>query len=66
VGEDGLLAQSDAEHVGTVAFSAGVPIRELRPADGAGLEEIFLSLTSGHERDLPATQPLERKEGALA
>jgi ABC-2 type transport system ATP-binding protein len=66
VGDDGLLAQSDAEHVGTIAFSAGVPVWELRPADGAGLEEMFLSLTSGHERDVPTHQPLEQREGVLA
>ena len=29
-----------------VALAAGVPLTELRPADGAGLEEMFLELTA--------------------
>jgi len=52
VGHDGLLAQADTDRVGTVAFHAHLPIRELRPADGTGLEEMFLALTSTHQRDL--------------
>lgn len=30
---------------------AGVVLRELRPADGAGLEEMFLELTAGTARE---------------
>ena len=37
--------------VGKVAFAAGLPVLELRPADGAGLEEIFLELTSDTQRE---------------
>src|SRR5450631_993606 len=37
VGTDGLLAQADVERVGKIAFAAGIPLIELRPADGAGL-----------------------------
>jgi ABC-2 type transport system ATP-binding protein len=51
VGDDGLLAQADAELVGKIAFAAGVPVIELRPADGAGLEEMFLELTAETQRD---------------
>ena len=51
VGDDGLLAQADAELVGKVAFAAGVPVIELRSADGAGLEEMFLELTAQTQRD---------------
>ncbi len=51
VGDDGLLAQGDAELVGKVAFAAGVPLKELRPADGTGLEEMFLELTAETQRD---------------
>jgi ABC-2 type transport system ATP-binding protein len=40
-----LLAQSDAETVGRVAAAAGAILLELRPADGGGLEELFLTLT---------------------
>ena len=50
VGEDGLLAQAEADHVGRIAFAAGVPVIELRPADGAGLEEMFLGLTAETQR----------------
>jgi ABC-2 type transport system ATP-binding protein len=62
VGDDGLLAQADAEQVGRIAFAAGLPVLELRPADGAGLEEMFLQLTSDTQRDDLADQP----EGAVA
>jgi ABC-2 type transport system ATP-binding protein len=63
VGADGLVAQADAEHVGRTAFAAGVPVLELRPADGTGLEEMFLQLTAGIQRD-SATD--HQAEGALA
>jgi ABC-2 type transport system ATP-binding protein len=51
VGEDGLLADADAEHVGKIALAAGIPLIELRPADGAGLEELFLELTAETQRE---------------
>jgi ABC-2 type transport system ATP-binding protein len=61
-GRDGLLADGDAEQVGRIAFAARVPVLELRAADGAGLEEMFLQLTAATQRDDTAHQP----EGALA
>ena len=51
VGQDGLLADADTEQVGKIAFAAGIPLIELRPADGAGLEELFLELTARTRRD---------------
>jgi ABC-2 type transport system ATP-binding protein len=63
MGSDGLLAQGDAEHVGRTAFAAGVPVLELRAADGTGLEEMFLRLTADTQRDSP---PDHQPEGALA
>ena len=36
---------------GAVALAAGIALRELRPADGAGLEEMFLALTADTQRD---------------
>jgi ABC-2 type transport system ATP-binding protein len=42
---------ADPEHVGHVAWTAGVALTELRPADGAGLEEMFLTLTADTQRD---------------
>jgi len=63
VGPDGLLAHAEAAHVGTIAFAAGVPLLELRPADGAGLEDMFLQLTAETQRDTTSdTYP----EGAVA
>ncbi|MBQ0900451.1 ABC transporter ATP-binding protein [Micromonospora sp. U21] len=44
---DGLLVQADAEAVGQAAADAGVALAELRPADGGGLEQLFLTLTAG-------------------
>jgi ABC-2 type transport system ATP-binding protein len=51
MGPDGLRAEAPAERVGAVAFAAGVPVIELRAADGAGLEEMFLELTSETQRE---------------
>ena len=59
-GPDALRAEAETEQVGLVAFAAGIPVTELRPADGAGLEQIFLDLTSETQRD--ATD----REGAAA
>ncbi len=59
VGPDGLLAHTDTAQVGRIAFAAGVPLLELKPADGAGLEEMFLELTAETQRD-------HQPEGALA
>ncbi len=66
-GEDVLLASADAEVVGRVAYAAGLPVLELRAADGAGLEEMFLQLTSDTQRDTqPDTQPDTLTQGAAA
>ncbi|MCY7396719.1 MAG: ATP-binding cassette domain-containing protein [Nocardioides sp.] len=51
----GLRADADAELVGQVALAAGVPLLELRAADGAGLEEMFLQLTAETQRDQSPT-----------
>jgi ABC-2 type transport system ATP-binding protein len=59
VGPDGLLVQAETAQVGRIAFAAGVPLLELRPADGAGLEEMFLDLTAETQRD-------HQPEGAVA
>src|ERR1700712_5727885 len=41
LGPDGVVrTQADAAKVGQVALAAGVALTELRPADGAGLEEM--------------------------
>jgi ABC-2 type transport system ATP-binding protein len=51
VGADAVLAQADLARTGRLAFEAGVLLTELRAADGAGLEEMFLQLTSDTQRD---------------
>jgi ABC-2 type transport system ATP-binding protein len=50
--EDGALRTGgDAPRVGEVAFAAGIPLTELKSADGAGLEEMFLELTAESQRE---------------
>jgi ABC-2 type transport system ATP-binding protein len=45
-GEGALLVEAEGEAVGRVAAAEGIVLTELRAADGAGLEELFLSLTA--------------------
>ena len=47
----GIRTDADTAEVGRVALAAGVPLTELRPADGAGLEEMFLELTADTQRE---------------
>jgi ABC-2 type transport system ATP-binding protein len=49
--DGGLRADADPELVGETAHRAGVVLRELRAADGAGLEEMFLELTAETARE---------------
>ena len=46
-----VLAEADAARIGRVALDAGIALTELRPADGAGLEEMFLELTATAQRE---------------
>ena len=46
-----LIVQSTGEQIGRAAAGAGVVLTELRPAEGAGLEEMFLQLTADDARD---------------
>jgi ABC-2 type transport system ATP-binding protein len=52
-GTDDGGARTDVEpvQVGKVAAAAGIALTELRPADGAGLEEMFLQLTADTQRE---------------
>ena len=59
--EGAILVDSDLASVGQIAFAAGIPLTELRSADGAGLEEMFLALTAESQRD-----HLDGTEGAAA
>jgi ABC-2 type transport system ATP-binding protein len=46
-----LRVDADPEPVGTLAHQAGIPLIELRAAEGAGLEEMFLQLTAATQRE---------------
>src|SRR4051812_8414669 len=49
---DGALRTSaDPAQVGQIALAAGVALTELRSAEGAGLEEMFLELTADSQRE---------------
>jgi ABC-2 type transport system ATP-binding protein len=50
-GDGALRTDADPGLVGTVALEAGVALTELRAADGAGLEEMFLELTADTQRE---------------
>jgi ABC-2 type transport system ATP-binding protein len=51
VSDGGLLVTADAARVGEVAFAAGIALTELRAADSARLEEMFLELTASTSRE---------------
>jgi ABC-2 type transport system ATP-binding protein len=64
-----LRVDADTEAVGRVAHEAGVALIELRRADGAGLEEMFLELTadtSRDSRDASTAGVASYQEGAVA
>jgi ABC-2 type transport system ATP-binding protein len=46
-----LHTDAETSVVGDVALAVGVALTELRGADGAGLEEMFLELTADSQRD---------------
>jgi ABC-2 type transport system ATP-binding protein len=50
---DGGTLRTDADRalVGKAALAAGVALTELRAAEGAGLEEMFLELTASSQRE---------------
>jgi ABC-2 type transport system ATP-binding protein len=48
---DALRVDAEPDQVGKVALQAGIPLVELRSADGAGLEEMFLELTADTQRE---------------
>ncbi len=47
----GLLVDAEPLEVGRAAAAAGVVLSELRPAESAGLEEMFLQLTAADARE---------------
>jgi len=59
-----VLAEADLTRVGQAAFAAGIAVTELRAADGAGLEEMFLALTAESQREV--VNHTANPEGAAA
>jgi ABC-2 type transport system ATP-binding protein len=50
-GDGALRVDADPGLVGRVALASGIALTELRDADGAGLEEMFLELTAETQRE---------------
>ena len=48
---DGLRSDVEPRQVGAVAAANGIALDQLRPAEGAGLEELFLQLTADTQRE---------------
>jgi len=48
---DGLRSDVEPVQIGEVAAAAGLTLAELRPAEGAGLEDLFLQLTADTQRE---------------
>jgi len=61
-GDGAVRTDADPALVGKIALTAGIALSELRAADGAGLEEMFLDLTADTQRE--STHPVS--EGAAA
>ncbi len=57
-GDGGFRCEVDPVDVGRAAAHSGVVLVELKPAEGAGLEEMFLQLTADDARDpVPTAAP---------
>ena len=50
-GDGSVRTDADPARVGVVALAAGIALTELRSAEGAGLEDMFLSLTADTQRE---------------
>jgi ABC-2 type transport system ATP-binding protein len=49
--DSSVRTDADPARVGAVALTAGIALTELRSAEGAGLEDMFLSLTADTQRE---------------
>ncbi|GAA1983823.1 ATP-binding cassette domain-containing protein [Isoptericola halotolerans] len=64
---DGAVAtDADPADAGLVAFRAGLPVTELRSADGHGLEDMFLELTAADQREDSPARHAGLTDGASA
>ena len=50
-GDGSVRTDAAPARVGSVALTAGIPLTELRSAEGTGLEDMFLSLTADTQRE---------------
>ena len=50
-GDGSVRTDGDPARVGAAALTAGIALTELRSAEGAGLEDMFLSLTADTRRE---------------
>ena len=50
-GDGSVRTDADPAQVGSVALAASIALTELRSAEGAGLEDMFLSLTADTQRE---------------
>jgi ABC-2 type transport system ATP-binding protein len=57
---EGLRSDAEPLQVGKVAAENAITLVELRPAEGAGLEELFLQLTGDTQRDGQPPQDTEQ------
>lgn len=63
----GLRVEGEPADVGLAAHAADVPLARLAPADGAGLEDMFLQLTADTQREsAPSLTTTTRSQGAAA
>ncbi len=58
-GDGGFRSEVEPVDVGRVAAAAGVVLVELKPAEGAGLEEMFLQLTSDDAREVMTAEGVQ-------
>lgn len=63
---DGLRIDADSLDIGRLAAQHGLVLAELRTADGAGLEDMFLELTSETQREGAATPAPASTAGGAA
>ena len=49
--EPGCAATPNLSQIGEMAAAEGLALEELRPAEGAGLEDLFLQLTADTQRE---------------
>ncbi|MCA5893682.1 ATP-binding cassette domain-containing protein [Isoptericola sp. NEAU-Y5] len=55
---DAVLTDAGPGTAGRLAFGAGLAVTELRTADGAGLEDMFLELTAATAREAVGSAPI--------